>query len=405
MSYQPTRSPNNGSADDYAAFCEAAQQLIASYEIPPSSSTMCLLPPAGRTPPTSRNRHRLPQAASGSSRQTRASTTSTMLSANLRSSRGWCGNPRTRSIRAIGSPCRPGPEAGVVATATVQSEPEVMPGDVGDPYLIKAESLSRAEPRVVLHIESVLSVPIRRTDLVDHAVLQTSVSSGSRTRRTSRSRRHRTKRSRRSCPACVCRRSLPSSKSAFTYRELGCRRHSTFSSRRARLCLRPAGNRQDLRRACARRGDDPRGWSLPDRPVSSVVQLRGLHWWFPAGRGGRRSWSRVRAYERSPARMAASAAADPGHPYVADRRRDQSRQHPEDLWRASLPARVPPEGRPPPVLARRAVQPPAESLLDRHDEHGRSVDCPGRCRASPAVLLRAFHPYGTTGERSARQVA
>ena len=61
------------------------------------------------------------------------------------------------------------------------------------------------------------------------------MSSGSRTRRTSRSRRHRTKRSRRSCPACVCRRSLPSSKSAFTYRELGCRRHSTFSSRRARL--------------------------------------------------------------------------------------------------------------------------------------------------------------------------
>jgi 5-methylcytosine-specific restriction protein B len=67
---------------------------------------------------------------------------------------------------------RSGPDAGIVATATVLSDPAELPGDADDPYVMKAESLSKPEPRVVLRIDSVLPTVMRRSDLVEHPVLK-----------------------------------------------------------------------------------------------------------------------------------------------------------------------------------------------------------------------------------------
>ena len=89
-----------------------------------------------------------------------------------------------------------------------------------------------------------------------------------------------------------------------------------------------------------RRAPDARRRDLGAHPVPSVVQLRGLLRGVPTAR--REGESLV--YE-----LACGAAAPHGGgrradgrtPVRADRRRDQPRQHREDLRRAALPARVP----------------------------------------------------------------
>jgi MoxR-like ATPase len=67
---------------------------------------------------------------------------------------------------------RSGADAGVVATATVKTDPELLPGDAADPYILKPETLTKPETRVVLRIDSVLPTVIRRSDLLEHAVLK-----------------------------------------------------------------------------------------------------------------------------------------------------------------------------------------------------------------------------------------
>jgi 5-methylcytosine-specific restriction enzyme B len=67
---------------------------------------------------------------------------------------------------------RSGSDAGVVATGTVLSNPEVLPGDPDDPYMLKPETLSTPAPRVRVRIDSALSTVIRRSDLLEHAVLK-----------------------------------------------------------------------------------------------------------------------------------------------------------------------------------------------------------------------------------------
>ena len=105
--------------------------------------------------------------------------------------------------------------------------------------------------------------------------------------------------------------------------------------------LRPSGHRQDVRRASARRGDHAGRRRIPDRPVPPLVQLRGLRRGLPAGRGRRRTRSQVPAHGRAAPRDGRRGSERPATPVRADRRRDQPRQHPEDLRRAAVPARVP----------------------------------------------------------------
>ena len=261
-----------------------------------------------------------------------------------------------------------------------------------DPYILKPETLSKPEPRVVLRID-----PCSRRDPAQRSARargpqRPRTSSSSPTRRTSGSRLSRTKRSRRSSPASGYRRSA----TEIEERVSPAARLAPGGARSARRegadrLLRAAGHRQDIRRARARRGDHARRRRLPDRPVPPSYSYEDFVGGFrPVEDDGAHG---VR-YQRTngPLReMAAAARGRPRTPVRPDRRRDQPRQHPEDLRRAPVPARVPPEGRSPPVLARGAVQPAAEPLLDRHDEHGRPVDRAGRCRASPPLLLRPVH--------------
>jgi MoxR-like ATPase len=65
---------------------------------------------------------------------------------------------------------RSGANGGVVATATVASEVNAA-AEPNLTYVLKPESLSKPEPRVTLHIDSVLTSVIRRTELIGLPVL------------------------------------------------------------------------------------------------------------------------------------------------------------------------------------------------------------------------------------------
>ena len=170
--FAPTKTPSNGGPADYAAFCEVAHQLIVDYEIPPELLDF-VLAAAGRHEPAGEGKagsegagawifqanptiYDIDQALSESSQVT------------------WVVRQYRTEVHKGDRVYlwRSGANAGVVATATVEDEPAILPGDSGDPYVLKPETLSKPEPRVVLRINSVLSSPIRRSDLQNHSVLK-----------------------------------------------------------------------------------------------------------------------------------------------------------------------------------------------------------------------------------------
>ena len=169
--YKPTKSPSSGGPNDYAAFCEAAQQLVTDYEIPPELLDF-VLAAAGRHQ-AAENGKPVPLAGGVWLFQANPSIYAIDQALSESTELTWVVRQYTNEVRKGDRVYlwRSGSEAGVVATATVESEPAVLPGDAGDPYLLKPASLSKAEPRVVLRIESVLPAPIRRSELLDHAVL------------------------------------------------------------------------------------------------------------------------------------------------------------------------------------------------------------------------------------------
>ena len=67
---------------------------------------------------------------------------------------------------------RSGAESGVIATATVSSPPQEMALAPDDPYVLKPEALSKPELRVLLKVETVLPTVIRRSDLLEDAILK-----------------------------------------------------------------------------------------------------------------------------------------------------------------------------------------------------------------------------------------
>jgi 5-methylcytosine-specific restriction protein B len=169
-SYKPNKGAGLGGPDDYQRFCAAAAQLMADYDIPPELLDNVLAAAAHAVEPKS--------AESGSERVWLFQANPTIYDIDHALSEltevTWVVRQYTSEVRKgdFVYLWRSGPDAGIVATATVLSDPAELPGDADDPYVMKAESLSKPEPRVVLRIDSVLPTVMRRSDLVEHPVLK-----------------------------------------------------------------------------------------------------------------------------------------------------------------------------------------------------------------------------------------
>ena len=169
--YRPERTPGTGTLADYRAFCDAATELMRDYEIPPelldavlaaASRAETAEPPS----PPEEARSWLFQANPSIFDIDRAISEEPQLT--------WVVRQYRKAVRKGDRVYlwRAGPEAGVIATATVLTDPEEMPGIAGSPYLLEAESLTKPEPRVNLRIDRALATPIGRTDLLEHPVLK-----------------------------------------------------------------------------------------------------------------------------------------------------------------------------------------------------------------------------------------
>lgn len=169
-SYAPTKNPGNGGPEDYAKFCEAAAGLMRDYDIPPELLDF-LLAAAGRS-----DEPRPDGAASAGVWLFQANPSIYDIDHALSelAELPWVVRQSTKEVHKGDRVYlwRSGAEAGVIATATVQTDPSVSPGDETDPYVLKPETLSKSEPRVTLRIDSVLPTVIRRSDLLEHAVLK-----------------------------------------------------------------------------------------------------------------------------------------------------------------------------------------------------------------------------------------
>lgn len=170
-SYQPERSPGRGSLADYRAFCDAATGLMSDYEIPPELLDAVLAAAsraevAAQASPPAEAKIWLFQANPEVFDIDRAISEEPEMT--------WVVRQYRKDVRAGDRVYiwRSGPEAGVIATATVLTDPEELPGEGGSPYLLKPESLTKPEPRVKLRIDGVLPTPIKRVDLLEHPVLK-----------------------------------------------------------------------------------------------------------------------------------------------------------------------------------------------------------------------------------------
>jgi len=140
--YQPERTPGAGTLADYRAFCAAATELMRDYEIPPelldavlaAASRAEVAPPA---PQSAVAKVWLFQANPEVFDVDRAIAEEPELT--------WVVRQYRKSVRKGDRVYlwRAGPEAGVIATATVLSDPEDLPGIAGSPYLLKASPWKR----------------------------------------------------------------------------------------------------------------------------------------------------------------------------------------------------------------------------------------------------------------------
>jgi MoxR-like ATPase len=168
--YKPTKNPGNGGPDDYAQFCEAAAGLMTDYDVPPELLDF-LLAAAGRA---DESKTEVNGSAGVWLFQANPSIYDIDHALSELAELPWVVRQSTKEVHKDDRVYlwRSGADAGVIATATVQTEPAVSPGDESDPYVLKPETLSKPEPRVRLRIDSVLPTAIRRSDLLEHAVLK-----------------------------------------------------------------------------------------------------------------------------------------------------------------------------------------------------------------------------------------
>jgi hypothetical protein len=168
-SYRPQRTPGAGTLADYQAFCDAATELMRDYEIPPELLD-AVLAAASRAesepvPPPAEAGVWLFQANPDIFDIDRAISEEPEIT--------WVVRQYRKDVREGDRVYlwRSGPEAGVIATATVLTDPAEMPVIAGSPYLLEQESLLKPEPRVKLRIDNVLPAPIKRADLLEHPIL------------------------------------------------------------------------------------------------------------------------------------------------------------------------------------------------------------------------------------------
>ncbi len=169
--YQPSRSPGRGTFSDYLDFCRVAIEFMEAHDVPPELLDAVLAAAAhaeadGPSEPGEGSQSWLFQANPKVFDIDRAVSEESEMSWVVRQYRG--------EVRAGDRVYvwRSGPEAGVIAVATVLNGPEVRPGIAGSPYLLEPEALSKEEPRVDLRIEKELSPPLTRSDLLEHPVLK-----------------------------------------------------------------------------------------------------------------------------------------------------------------------------------------------------------------------------------------
>jgi hypothetical protein len=169
--YQPSRPPGAGTADDYYAFCAAATEFMRNYEVPPELLD-AVLAAASRVEPEPEES--APAQTNVWIFQANPTVFDIDRAVSEEPEMPWVVRQYAKEVRKGDRVYvwRSGPEAGVIATATVTSDPEILPGVADSPYALKPESLEKSELRVRLKMEKVLPAPIKRADLLEDPVLQ-----------------------------------------------------------------------------------------------------------------------------------------------------------------------------------------------------------------------------------------
>jgi MoxR-like ATPase len=169
-SYKPTKSLSQGGFEDYMLFCEAATVFMADYDLPPELLDFVLAAAARADQP------RVEVASSSGVWLFQANPTIYDINRALSElpETDWTVRQYTHDVKKgdLVYLWRSGPDAGVIGTATVLTDPAVLPGDANDQYVLQPGALTKPEPRVMLRIDSVLPAVIRRSDLIEHPVLK-----------------------------------------------------------------------------------------------------------------------------------------------------------------------------------------------------------------------------------------
>lgn len=170
--YRPERSPGAGRLDDYLAFCAVATDFMRDHELPPELLD-AVLAAAGREPDEAPSPAE-PGDAKAWIFQANPDVFDIDRAVSEEPEMSWVVRQYPKVVHAGDRVYlwRSGSEAGVIAVATVLTDPEELPGIGDSPYLLKPDALAKPEPRVQLRIDRVVSDPVRRTELLEHPVLK-----------------------------------------------------------------------------------------------------------------------------------------------------------------------------------------------------------------------------------------
>ena len=174
IDYQPAKSPGTGGPADYRSFCEAATRLMDDYDIPPELLDV-VLASAGRVEEQEPAKP-IPKPATANVWLFQANPSIYNIDQALSEldELTWVVRQYKSEIRTGDRVYiwRAGADAGVVATATVEDDPAETAPAADDPYTLKPEAFSKSELRVRLRIDTALPEAVRRSELLEHAVLK-----------------------------------------------------------------------------------------------------------------------------------------------------------------------------------------------------------------------------------------